>query len=269
MIIMLEVTGTVLFRMDEKQFHNQVIDLITEIKIITGVFLYPDGTIEQQAQAEMIKRLLMRTPKYMRLTAAEVAQAFYMNASGYYPETYRHYNRELNAEFFGDILNAYINYKKKFATEKRDMFFRSLNPHEEPPIPVITVLQWKQFIQEDLQKMIHGQQSLIFNCTPKYFFLRRMGYITLDSRDHWWRWYRYAVEQRQREVLRTAAETEGAKASKRTMLGILGDILEAGTIPARSHRGLVHLTRRTIYLSHLRAVKEYGATDIFSQISPV
>jgi hypothetical protein len=267
LILRLEA-GEPLSRLSPTDLHNVCIDILSEIKIITGVLIYADGSPEQIAQVRMFTRLLTRTRKYLCRTRDEVTQAFYMNAAGYFPEVYRHYNRELNAEFFCDVLNAYQAWKDKHLSQKIGIIQNLLNPPPARPVPVRGQTQIREEIVYDLALYRGGRGDLIFNTTSKYIFLRQMGYISIRSRDHFGSWYRYAADTRRAEVTRRPAKTKGEQMEKGRLIDVLTNLLDKGEIPREYHRGFIHYTRRVIYLQHIRALVATGIYDPFGQVAP-
>lgn len=250
-------------------FHNLVVDLIGEISLMTGAFIHADGSPEQAFQVEIIKRLLVTSPAFYSLNKDEIVQAFYMNAAGIFTETYRHYNREINVEFIGDVLRSYVEYKKRFLGTKLADIQKLLNPPKQkatPPGPSLD--EWMDMINQDLQLVRAGQGEMVFNALMKYRVLRELGYIEIRSRAHWWEWYRCAIRIQEQRVLRQVASTEGQKADRSRVLDYLNAILERAEIEKSQHRTNVHRMRREIYLAHLRLLAYFGIKDIFEEVEP-
>lgn len=115
-IVKSERNGRKLSWLNDDEFHDTVVDIVSEIKLVTGAVLCQGQQLLLQIQ--MLKRFI--TTGFGMLSKAEVVEAFYMNNQGQFEEVYVHYNKELNAEFVGNVLRAYMRYKVRFLNEKRD-----------------------------------------------------------------------------------------------------------------------------------------------------
>lgn len=155
------------------EFHNTVVDVLSEIKLITGGILYEGKELE--VQVEMVKRFLWSA--YSILTKEEIVHAFYLNAHGAYEDTYRHYNREINAEFIGDVLQAYLRYKKYIVETRGPEIKKLLNPQIAPKEleAGIDYNFWKQLIQEEYTAYRNGETTMQLWSDRKFHTLVKFG----------------------------------------------------------------------------------------------
>src|SRR5205823_5208666 len=108
------------------QRHNAIVDAMSEIILITGAKSY-DGPM-LSAQVEIIKRFIWSG--FGSLTQKEIVFAFHLNLQGCYDEIFRHYSRELNCEFIGDVLRGYVKFKTQISKTKGKDIRSLLNPPE-------------------------------------------------------------------------------------------------------------------------------------------
>ncbi len=248
--------------LDEDNYHDAILDILSEVKLVSGVLLYPDGSNDQAYQVEMVKRLLAGNPRFRHLHQGDIVQAFYMNASGMFPEKYRHYNRELNGEFVGDVLAAFITWKDRHLGSKSAAIRLALNPPAEAARIVITDDDFMDYINQDYQAYQAGNETLIFNTSPKYCLLRRRGLLRVYSREHWWEWYRETVARLYHKRVYQVAENTGDKAAKKSAMSMYEAILATGNIPLAEHQALIHSMRRFMYLEFLATAARDALTFI-------
>jgi len=178
--IFLNSRETALKFLTPEQFHNDSIDLISEISLVTGARLY-DGEY-LPAQLKVIQRFLLNG--FSMLTKAEIVYSFYLNLQGAFDQVYRHYNKELNCEFVGDVLRAYRIYKSNFIHQKGAKIDHLLI-EQKAELITIDYDFWKSVIQDDYQAYCKGDRSLSFWSPRKYYTLRKFGLFPFSGLSTW------------------------------------------------------------------------------------
>lgn len=190
MVLTAERNGLKLKSLDQDSLHDAVIDILSAIKLITGAPVYEsDESGMLQRQVEMIKRFLWSG--YGLLTKEEVINAFYLNMQGRFNEVYKHYNREINAEYLGDVLNAYIRFKKAVIEIKGSDVQKILSIEYKPAPQMIQVDYgfYKTLIQEEYQAFRNNQKPLTFWSRWKYYTLRKEGLLPFPKGLNTWFWF--------------------------------------------------------------------------------
>lgn len=246
---------------------SKVVDIISEVKILTGAILYTGN--ELRLQVDVITRFFMSNMAFATLTTNEILHAFYLNNAGEYDQVYRHYNRELNAEFIGDVLLAYIKYKRRLY-ERVDIKALIDPPKETPVVLMPSEEEYRQFILQDLNFYKNGDTDFIF-CTPaKYKLLRQLGYIEIYSRHYWNKAYYMSMGERIRfseSPLIRLSRQERDRVLK--LRDLYAEWKKTGVIPVSEHRILVHNTRRNLYLWMLGCLSACGINNIFSEVKGI
>lgn len=201
----IERNGRKLKLLNEDDAHNAVVDLISEIKLITGAFVY-DGNM-MKAQVEMLKRFLVTG--FGMLSKEEIVESFYMNHQGVFDEVYVHYNRELNAEFTGNVLRAFLKWKAGFLREKRDRIIGILAPIKMPERDIDYDF-WKVRVQEDLNILQFKSNEISMWHQRKYYTLRKFGLMPFKGISSWFYFIRKALIS-QRWHLYLPAKTDMSK----------------------------------------------------------
>ena len=179
-VVVNERNSLAISQLHSDSYHNEVVDFISELKLVAGVILHEGQTL--MFQTEMIKRFLLTGFPHLRKT--EMVEAFYLNSTGKYWEPYVHYNKELNAEFLGNVLRAYCNFKRRFLKEKSDKILNVINPPKREP-RVINYDNWKEIVQGDLD-YLHGKSNVksLWH-KRKYYTVRQNFEIPFGNVDGW------------------------------------------------------------------------------------
>jgi hypothetical protein len=247
---------------DDDQW-NALADIWSEIKMLTGALLHTGKLLETQLR--VLQRFLASAPKFATLTTNEILHAFYLNDAGEYGDIIRHYNQELNAEFVGSVLSAYVRKRVKLYGDHRAAISQALNP-ETFVAPVYGPEDWKRFIQQDYGWYRNGDAAVnILNTTPKYLFLRRCGLIQFTSRKKFWTLYRQALGQRENRAIQQAIR-ERSRLAKDNAVDMYTAIRETGVTTRQEHQNTLWLMRRQVYLKFFELIHACAINDIFSEI---
>lgn len=262
-----ELNSPILKLLTDAEFHSNIIDILTEVKFLTGFILYEDRE-KMKVQLRVIKRYLRSCEKFMTLTTNEVLHAFYMNQQGLFSDLHKHYNRELNCEFIGDVLLKYITYKKFLYDRAGQHITNLIEPPQVQKFLPLGQNDWENLIQEDYEKFQHGDTPLIRDTTTKYFFLRRRAMLQYKNRLEYWDWYWRALTKMERDVKRRNTATIGSSVNRKKELEKYDEIRKTGMISRVDHISISHLLRRGVYLNFLEEMSGRGVANIFSEIEP-
>jgi hypothetical protein len=182
----------------EKQSHNKLADVWSEVTLATGAFMEADELID--AQLQMLHKFILSSPKFSTLTHKEIIHAFYLNAAGEFSQwtpkdcggIFPHFSRPINAEWVGLVLSAYVKYKHRMYETAGDHIRKALAP---PPVPPKRVRMPASFYMEAVQRSYDmycaGKQEWEYGWSLLYNFLRKVNLITCESRQAWWdRWWK-------------------------------------------------------------------------------
>lgn len=186
---MSEKSGLKLSLLNEHELKNSIIDLVSEIKLITGAVLHAGQMLDMQI--EMLQRFIVGG--FGMLSKSEVVQAFYMNLQGQFEDVYVHYNKELNAEFVGNVLRGYLRYKKQFLREKRDLIIDAIQPALPPVKKDIDYDFWKEMVQEDFRLLCLGLDTNTLWFDRKYYTIRKFGLMPFKGIKTWFYFMRKAL----------------------------------------------------------------------------
>lgn len=244
---------------------DQLISIFQEIKMLTGAILHSGEDL--LLQVKVLSKFIMSHPQFTGLTTNEIRHAFYLNCQGEYDHVYRHYNKELNAEFIGDVLLAYLKYKNIVQKRIIGTVKAIIDPSEGKPIVMPTEQEIRDCIQQDYEILKKGTIDLIFFAWSKYKLLRRYRVVSIQSREYWWKLYYYAMEQREmygRRPLSRLDEWEREKVVE--VAKIYKAYRDHGHIPFTEHLTIVNLIRKNLYLTFLKEMAAQGINDIFNEI---
>jgi hypothetical protein len=176
--------------LNDDDLEDELIDIWSEIKMMTGALLH-EGQ-ELCLQLKMLKRFLMIAPTLRLLTTNEIRHAFYLNAAGEYSEIIPHYNREINAEWVGQVLRAYVSYKRRMYASAGDHIRKALAPAPVPPKRVrMPASFYMEAVQRSYDMYCAGKKEWEYGWSLLYNFLRKVNLITCESRQAWWdRWWK-------------------------------------------------------------------------------
>ncbi len=258
-----EVNSPRLAWLNLKGAHNTLIDVFTEVAMITNVPLYEDLP-DQLAQIEVLKKFLISSPRFSQMHTGDIVQAFYMNEDGSHWEQVRHFNKYFSCEYLGAVLNPFLRFKMKLEPKRKMMMERISGP-VAAMIPFFGADYWKTEINADLGLLMAGNEKLIFNVETKYKFIRKENIIHIRSRAHFHRWLGFTIGQLHEREARKPTKTEVQKQEKQKALAQYAEIMATGAIPIELLRKFVMLTRREIYLQHLKRAAAQGITDLFNR----
>lgn len=242
--------------------------LWVEVKMLTGAILHEPPLLS--VQLTMLETFIMSHEKYQRLTRNEIRHAFYMNAQGEFADQvpsgsggmFRHYNKELNAEFIGDVLNAYVRRKARLYDQKHYAIAQAMAPAVEAP--PVTAEHWQNLVEQDYQRYLREEYHLIFFGADKYLFVRRCGLIKFSSARKWRQWYAQALEIRERRA-RTAQVTKfSQRVEREKAVEMYEAIRRSGLIPVYEHKSVLHEMRKLVYDAFLQCCFDRGQSSIFS-----
>lgn len=189
-----DLTSAKLKSLSEKDLHNALLDVWSEVKLATGAKLH-DANLENgkllDLQLAVLLKFITRSP-FIELTVADLTTAFYMNAAGHEWKTFPHYGKEINVEWVGQVVGAYWQFYRKTWAEHGDSVLRAIAP-PPPPKPVRHIPEsfWQQEIQKDLETFRKkGIYTKVINASHKYCYLRKIGceLLKIKNRRHWQKW---------------------------------------------------------------------------------
>ncbi len=249
------------------ELHDFMADLLSEISIMTGAKAY-EYDWQNSMLITVIIKLLKKDDAIMALTTNEVSDAFYLNHNGAYPHTHSTYNKEINADYVGNIIRDYRYYKLR-SLEKEWAINKILNPPPEKPIPVYTTADYKKFIQMDYELYKTGNTDYIFNIEKKYILLRRAKIIIYPSplSDAWKKWYQVALKKREWNTYTTKPVGEAERLTKRKAMEMYHLIKTANIVPQDEHISVVSMLHKLVYFRFFELMKEQKIERIFEEIS--
>jgi len=252
--------------LNSTELHDKVIELCQELKILSGVILHPMGK-ELIAQIDILKTFMLTHPQLANLTVAEVRHAFYLNNQGEYEEVYRHYNKELNAEFVGDVLRAYIRHKNRFYKMKGNAVKEIFQP-EHPESVIVTEQQYRESIQMMYDLFLLARFNLIFPSDGAYCLLRKYGGINIKSREH----YKQLVLKAMliREEYGNSSLIKKDQREIETILqirDIYAEWRETGYLQRSEYRLVIHTLRKRLMLRFFDTMNYFDIKNIFKEVT--
>ncbi len=169
-----EMTSPKLKSLSDDELYDRLVDVWSAVKLLSGALLHEGDML--LLQLEMLRDFLA-TSSFRDLTVADLTTAFKLNAAGDAWETIPHYNREINAEWVGQVLRKYTDIFRKMWREHGDAIRKVLLPPapEAPKPEPLPESFWQEEIQKDLELLRAGKADWIFNSAMKYVFLCRSG----------------------------------------------------------------------------------------------
>lgn len=259
-----ELNSPTLRWLSEDDRWDELVDIWAEVKLLTGALLHEGKMLH--VQLRMLERFIASDPKFYSLTTNEIRHAFYLNNQGRYAEVFKHYNRELNAEFVGSVLLAYVKYKAMLYTRAGADIKGLLNPAPSKPVVEITNADWMEYIQQDYDRYRTGQANLIFNCSAKYIILRKRGLIPLSSRKKWWEWYRNALMSLENKLRLETGGSEGQRITRGRQIEAWELVRETGIIYRSDHLSVIFQMRRLMYLQFFELIADCAIVNVFTDI---
>ncbi len=213
-----------------------------------------------ELQLEMITRFIVTG--FGNLTKPEIVQAFYMNLQGKFEEVYVHYNKELNAEFLGNVLRAYLRWKSRLVNDKGHKIQQLLNK-EGYQKQDIDYEFWKDLIQKEYEVIKKFKSSDQLWHDRKYYTLRKSGLLYFKSLDTWF-WFMKKAIKNTNGVLRVPLKSNLSKYSFVTVASVINIF--------HSHADFkvcLSEARRLAYLYVLKCCLDCGINNLWEDIKPV
>lgn len=253
--------------LSDDDLHNSLVSIFQEIKILTGAILYKIGEGVEQ-QIDILKLFLLSAPQFYSLTTNEIRHAFYLNNQGEYDEVYRHYNKELNAEFMGDVLRAYLKYKQDIYKGNGAEIKGLIDPApEQPKFTLPNEAEYQQIIQNDYNRYLTGASELIFLPAGAYNLLRSYGAIQIHSRQYWHKLIGYAIADRIRYGKSTMFKKDGwEKDNIRRVNAIYETYQSEGWIPPAEYNMVIHTLHKKLYFRFFKTMAYFNIKNIFTEI---
>lgn len=246
-----------LAEMNKTDQYNSIVDLVSEIKLLTGAIVYSKESGLLQAQLEMIHRFL--ATGFSTLTKQEIVHAFYLNNQGHLDDVFRHYGKELNAEFMGDVLRAYMRYKKEIAKSKGAQLARILRPQVHIKQDV-DYQAWKEIVQADYNHFKQHRTDPGMWHKRKYYTMRKYGLLPYRNVSGWIYFMKQAMVMG-RGGLRIPSQAN-LKDYKITSVQQVRDLF---TTSEGFHR-CVDISRQLAYGHAFGAMTACGIHDIWNEI---
>ncbi|MBX2906200.1 MAG: hypothetical protein KF744_09190 [Taibaiella sp.] len=262
LVVVNELSSPKLKWLSDDEMHNALIDALKVVKVLTGALLHEGELLK--VQVEVLKMFLVTSERYRELTMNEVKHAFYLNHQGEYGEVYKHYNRELNAEYLGCVLNAYMGYK-------RTLYRRYGAQIKEAAAEQKVVVQPMELEEKDLQAMIQGHYEMwlqgmsefVFVYMPVWRYLKRIGAAEW-TRSGWYEMFHRAVLERMRYAKSYyKAKSVSERYERMALVKVYDEYKDTGYMPKDEWMALVTLMRKTVYLEFFEALSMYGVRHIF------
>lgn len=258
MVAKLERSGQRLRSLNDDDAFNSIADLCSEIKLITGAIMHEGKMLEPQL--EMLKRFIVSG--FGNLTKAEIVQAFYMNLQGKFEDVYVHYNKELNAEFMGNVLRAYMRWKARLVNDKGHKIQLLLQQEKRKAVEIDYEF-WKELIQKDFEnyKKFRGSDQLWHD--RKYYTLRKFGLLYFKNLDTWFFFMKQAIKNTNGH-LKVPLHSNFSKYSFVTV-GSVVNIFHSH----EDFRTCLSEARRLAYCYILKVCAESGINNLWEDIKPI
>jgi len=265
-----EMNSQRLKSLSEDDTFNALVDLWSEIKILSGAILYDKESAELQIQLDVLCRFVRTHPSFNSLTVSEIRHAFYLNNQGEYAEVYKHWNKELNAEYVGCVLVAYVKRKKElYSKHGQDILKAIVPPAAKSEVKPITIEEVKAIIQQHYTMYLSGSLEHIYTHDCTYHLLRRLGGIVVTSRQKYYKWI--AVVMAERIKWANASEIKKGYSEIDEMRRIRAMYKDYGSIHwpgvSRDEFSLLrHMVRKRLYLHFFKIISDCNIKDIFNEI---
>lgn len=135
----------------EQEFGTLLRKALAEIVILTGGKMYDESTNRKMYELQLVIISKFLLGSFGHLSFSELKNAFYMNCEGKFGKVETHYGREINGEFLGSVLSAYVEYKKRIQCENRQQLDEVLFPRIEQPDKVLTEAEYQSTYRETIE----------------------------------------------------------------------------------------------------------------------
>jgi hypothetical protein len=256
MVIAASMNGRALKLLNEDELHNAVVDIMTEIKLVTGALMLTGN--ELQAQIQMVKIFLWSG--FSMLTKDEIVKAFYLNMQGKYDEQYRHYNKELNAEFLGDVLRAYLKYKV-YIRENYGHIIEKALPKVVGRLPPVDWDYYRELVQIEYNNCFKDIPApMVYWDARKYIALRRFIKYRYPVKKVWLYYMKMILQRNLNKTMLPA--TADLSNVKFISFKQVYDLL----VNKEDYRPLLDMVRRHVYYEFLTAMNTCGINKIWEEI---
>lgn len=255
--------------LSDEEYHDTVVNLMAEIKMLNGAVLHKsevvDGVNMLQQQVETMKMFLASNFRFTALTVSELRHAFFLNAQGEYEEVYKTYRRELDAEFVGQVLRAYLQYRRPL--DQQAEAIKGKLKGKLLPVAVPCTDDWKRIVQRHYDMYRNGDREMIFVYPGEYYFLRRIEAIRYTSRKKWGEWYLRALNQRFTEAMGRDAVTFEEKEDKERRRSMYMRIADTGIVPRDEDVQVICRMRKMVVLKFFELLADCNIHDIWADVA--
>ena len=151
--------------LNEDQYFVAINAIVAEVCLLCGLETYDAKADEVMYKAQMrqISKFIM--DGYSMLTPDEILNSFHLNLQGKYKEIFKDYGkRKINCEFIGQVLSAYVVYKKDYMIANEDLE-KVLYPDPEQKA---IEYQWTEQDEDNSNReMVEGQYQQ-FKTDPQW-----------------------------------------------------------------------------------------------------
>jgi hypothetical protein len=257
-MIIAEKSGKKLQWLSDDDSYNEIIDIITEVKMLTGALVYSGKEFE--IQAEMLQLFIVSG--FGMLSKSEIVYAFYLNLQGQFDEVYVHYNKELNAEFVGNVLRGYLKYKKIFLRQKRDSIITLLEPPKMEKYEIDYDF-WKELVQQDLDYLKNiNKDSTLWN-VRKYYTLRKFGLMPFKGKSTFFYFIKKAIGNKY--FLLNLPQNTNYRNYEFTSVMQLRSIFKT----SQDYHICIEDARKLSYWYVLQTCADFGINNIWQDVKPI
>lgn len=254
----------------DEDYHDTVVNLMAEIKMLNGALLHKSevvgGVNLLKQQVETIKMMLASNFRFSALTVSELRHAFFLNAQGEYDEVYKHYNRELNAEFVGQVLRAYLQYRRPLDVQA-EAIKGKLRGKLLLPVAVPCTDDWKRIVQRHYDLYRNGDWEMIFVYPGEYYFLRKIEAIRYTSKKKWGQWYLRALNDRFAEAMARDAVTYEEKEEKERRRSMYIRILDTGIVPPDEDAQVICRMRKMVVMKLFELLADCNIHNLWDDVA--
>ncbi len=250
--------------LDTDTFYDTMIDVYTEITMLTGAKLHTGAKLK--AQVQILNMFIQSSYRFMMLTVNEVRHAFFLNNQGAYKDTYRHYNRELNAEFVGDVLSAYIQQIRKPLDAQHEKVKALLTPPTQKKLyrPSTRTIQDILQVHYDLFKQ--EMYELIFISNVEYYYLRKIGAIQFVDKKEWLHRYNAGLKRLRMLAEMMPANNMHARKERAKKVQLYDTMQRTGIVPYDKHVSVVRSMQFVSCMRVFATLQYFNINNIFDEI---
>lgn len=256
--------------LSDSEYHDTVVNMMAEIKMLNGAILHKSevvGGVNMLAQqVETLKMFIASNFRFTALTVSELRHAFFLNAQGEYDEVYKTYRRELDAEFVGQVLRAYLQYRRPM-DQQAEAIKGKLKGKLLLPVAVPCTDDWKRIVQRHYDLYRNGDWEMIFVYPGEYYFLRKIEAIRYSSKKKWGEWYMRALTQRFNEAMAMDAITFEQKEAKERRRSMYLRIFDTNVVPRDEDTQVICRMRKMVVLKFFELLADCNIHDIWADVA--